>query len=137
MILYSNIFVDTSGWVALADKDDFHHKRASSIYPSLLKDHKLITSNLIIAETYILILNELGHKPAFDFLEKIKASPRIMKIYSNDEIETEAEEILKKYNDQKFSFTDAVSFAIMKREKLKKAFSFDKHFLTAGFVNVP
>ncbi len=133
-----NIFVDTSAWVALADKDDTYHKKAASIYPSLLKTHRsLITSNLVIAETYVLILNVLGYKAALNFLTRIKASPRILKIYSGEDIEAEAEKILTKYVDQDFSYTDAVSFVIMKRLKIKKAFCFDKHFLTAGFINVP
>ncbi|OIP61021.1 MAG: DNA-binding protein [Nitrospirae bacterium CG_4_9_14_3_um_filter_53_35] len=138
MISSDNIFVDTSAWVALADRDDAHHKKAASIYPSLLTSHKgLITSNFVIAEVYILILNELGHQPALDFLEKVKTSPRIMKVYSSEDVEADAEKILKQYHDQDFSYTDAVSFVIMKRQKIEKAFSFDKHFLTAGFVNVP
>src|SRR4030042_1504729 len=138
MMSLEDIFVDTSAWIALVDKDDSHHKEAASSYPSLLKNHRnLITSNLVIAETYIIILNELGHKPAIDFLEKLKVSPRILKVYSNEDIETEGELILARYGDQDFSYTDAVSFVVMKRQKIKKAFSFDKHFLIAGFVNLP
>ena len=133
-----DIFVDSSAWIALADKDDSHHKEAASSYPSIFKNHKnLITSNLGIAETYIVLLKELGHEVAIEFLERIKASVRILKTCSNENIETEAEEILVKYMAQDFSYADAVSFVIMKRQKIRKAFSFDKHFVTAGFINVP
>ena len=133
-----HVFVDTSAWVALADKDDAFHKRAASVYPSLLKDQRgLITSNLVVAETYILLLNELGHSAAMGFLERTKASPRILKIYSDQTVEGNAEEILRKYSDQTFSYTDAVSFAIMRRQSIRKAFCFDKHFTTAGFVSIP
>jgi predicted nucleic acid-binding protein len=132
-----NIFVDTSAWVALADKDDTHHKEAASIYPLLLKNKNiLITSNLIVAESYVLILNELGHQASLNFLGRLKASPRILRVYSNENIEADAQEILSKFVDQDFSYTDAVSFVMMKRQKIKKAFSFDKHFVIAGFVNV-
>ena len=136
--MLDDVFVDTSAWVALADKDDSHHKDAASIYPSIFKNHKqLVTSNLIIAETYIILLKELRHKAAIEFLERTKASPRILTIYSNQNIEAEAEGILVKYVDQDFSYTDAVSFVIMKRQKIKKAFCFDKHFVTAGFTSIP
>lgn len=138
MMPQENIFVDTSAWLALADKDDAHHRKAAFIFPSLLKNYRsLITSNLVIAEAYILILNELGHKAAIDFLERLKASPRILKIYSTEEIEASAEKMLIKYNDQDFSYADSVSFAIMRKEKIRKAFCFDKHFLTAGFESIP
>jgi hypothetical protein len=136
--MLDDIFVDTSAWVGLADKDDSHHRDAASSYPSIFKNHKsLVTSNLIIAETYILLLKELRHKAAIEFLERIKASPRILRIYSNENVETEAEEILAKFADQDFSYTDAVSFVMMKRQKIRKAFCFDKHFVTAGFTNIP
>jgi uncharacterized protein len=133
-----DIFVDSSAWIALADRDDSHHQAAAEAYPILLKNYKtMVTSNLVMAETYIMILKGLGHQVALEFLERIKASPRILKSYSYDDVETEAERILSKYLDQNFSYTDAVSFAIMKRQGIKKAFSFDKHFVTAGFTNLP
>ena len=136
--MLEDIFVDTSAWVALADKDDSHHKNAASNYPSIFKNHKsLVTSNLVIAETYILLLKELRHKAAIEFLERVKASPRILRIYSNENVETEAEGILATFADQDFSYTDAVSFVMMKRQKIRKAFCFDKHFVTAGFTNIP
>ncbi len=136
--MLEDIFVDSSAWIALIDKDDSHHREAASSYPSIFKNHKnLVTSNLILAETYILLLKELRHKIAIEFLERLKTSPRILKIYSTETIETEAEMILRKYMNQDFSYTDAVSFVIMKRQKIRRAFSFDKHFVTAGFTNVP
>jgi predicted nucleic acid-binding protein len=60
-----------------------------------------------------------------------------LRIYSNENVETEAEGILAKFTDQNFSYTDAVSFVIMKRQKIRKAFCFDKHFVTAGFTIIP
>ena len=136
--MLEDIFVDTSAWVALADKGDSLHRDAATSYPSIFKNHKnLVTSNLIVAETYIIFLKEMRYKVAIEFLERINASPRILKIYSNENIEAEAEKILAKYTDQDFSYTDAVSFVIMKRQKIRKAFCFDKHFVTAGFINVP
>jgi len=137
-MMLEDIFVDSSAWIALADKADSHHKESASGYPSIFKNHKnLITSNLVIAETYIVLLKELRHEAAIQFLERIKTSPRILKICSNENIETEAEGILMKYIDQDFSYADAVSFVIMKRQKIRKAFCFDKHFVTAGFINIP
>jgi len=34
-------------------------------------------------------------------------------------------------------FPDAMSFVYMKREKIKFAFAFDKHFAQAGFKTLP
>jgi predicted nucleic acid-binding protein len=138
MTFSETIFVDAGAWFALADKNDANHRKAAGIYPALLSTSgRLITSNLVIAEAYILILMELGHAAASDFLERIQSSPRIARAYSTENIESEARVMLDKYRDHDFSYTDAVSFTIMKRQKIGKAFAFDKHFLTAGFLTVP
>jgi uncharacterized protein len=132
------LFVDTGAWFSLVDNSDHYHERAIGIYPGLLKGyHHLTTTNLVIAETYILIRRTIGHQPAIAFLENIAASPRIMKIYSDSKMEDAAEDILRHYKDQDFSYTDAVSFALMKHYKIDHAFSFDRHFTTAGFILIP
>ncbi|MCK9417966.1 MAG: PIN domain-containing protein [Nitrospirae bacterium] len=131
------IFVDASAWIALADRDDANHKKAAAVYPSLLTENiRLITSNFVIAETYIVLLKELGHAAAISFLERVKTSPRITRVYSTEDLESEAQTMLGKYRDQDFSYADAVSFTIMKRQKIIKAFAYDKHFLSAGFIVV-
>ena len=40
---------------------------------------------------------------------------------------------LEKFADQKLSFTDALSFTLMRREGLSTVFGFDRHFESAGF----
>jgi len=134
----NTIFVDTGAWFALADESDQYHKQAVDVYPGLFRDkHHLTTTNLVIAETYILIRRAIGHQPAMTFLENIAASPRVSKIYSDQTLEKNAEDILGKYQDQDFSYADAVSFAAMKHYGIHLAFSFDQHFVTAGFTIIP
>ena len=47
--------------------------------------------------------------------------------------EAKAKEIIGKYTDKRFSFTDATSFAVMERLGLHTAFAFDPHFRQYGF----
>ncbi len=42
-------------------------------------------------------------------------------------------EWLERFRDQHFSLTDAVSFELMRQERLAAAFAFDTDFVTAGF----
>ena len=92
---------------------------------------------IIIAETYILIRRGIGYQAAITFLENIASSPRVVKIYSDRILEETAESILRQYRDRDFSYTDAVSFIVMKQYGITEVFSFDKHFVTAGFTLVP
>ena len=79
----------------------------------------------------------LGHRAAVSFLESLRQSPRLLKICSTPELEREAEKLLQQYADQDFSYTDAVSFALMRQRGLGEAFAFDQHFATAGSVMLP
>ncbi len=134
----NTLFVDTGAWYALADRSDLHHNEAVEIYPKLLSSYPpLKTTNLIIAETYILIRRGIGSQAAIAFLENIASSPRVVKIYSDSILEETAESILRQYQDQDFSYTDAVSFVVMKQYGITEAFSFGKHFVTAGFTLIP
>jgi len=134
----NTLLVDTGAWYALADMSDRHHNEAVEIYPKLLSSNlPLKTTNLIIAETYILIRRGIGYQAAIAFLENIDSSPRVIKIYPDSILEEKAESILRQYQDQDFSYTDAVSFVVMKQYGIAEAFSFDKHFVTAGFTLIP
>jgi predicted nucleic acid-binding protein len=134
----AELFVDTSAWLAVLDTDDANHPAASSVYPNALKNYRrLVTTNLVIAESYILIRRNLGHREATTFLDRIRISPRIEKVYADAELEGQAEEILQHYQDQLFSYTDAVSFALMRQRNIEEAFAFDRHFTVAGFIQVP
>ena len=47
----------------------------------------------------------------------------------------QAMEIFKQYQDQDFSFVDCMIFAIMTKQNLSQAFTFE-HFAQAGFEKV-
>lgn len=40
---------------------------------------------------------------------------------------------LTRFADQSFSLTDAVTFELMRRNRISTAFAYDRDFLTAGF----
>ena len=132
------LFVDAGAWIALNDRGDEHHAEAVGFYERLLRERRpLVTTNLVIAEAYIAIRKAGGHPPAIRFLDSVRQSGRLQKIYSDIELENSAEKYLRRYTDQLFSLTDVVSFAVMQQRSITEAFGFDRHFATAGFVVVP
>ncbi len=42
--------------------------------------------------------------------------------------ETSAVSFLRKYADQRIGFTDCISFALMRARRIRRAFTFDRHF---------
>ena len=130
--------MDAGAWIAISDTRDKHHKAASDLYKRLLTEHRiLVTTNLVVAEAYIIIRRTGGHEPAMRFLRSIRESARLRKVYSDAALEAEAEQILERFSDQDFSLADAVSFVVMGDRGITEAFAFDQHFVTAGFGSLP
>lgn len=131
------IFVDATAWIAIADGGETRHKDAARTYSELLRSKKvLVTTTLVVAEVYILLRRRLSHQAAMAFLSSVNESPRIEIVHTDAQLEVEAKRILRQYDDQDFSFTDAVSFALMQERGITEAFAFDQHFVTAGFTLV-
>jgi predicted nucleic acid-binding protein len=132
------VFIDAGAWIALNDRGDKFHSAAVGYYQRMLQERRLlVTTNLVIAEAYINIRRAGGHQPAMRFLDSVRQSGRLTKVYSDAALEAEAEKLLRRYADQDFSLTDAVSFSVMQQRGITEAFGFDRHFATVGFMVLP
>lgn len=134
----NSIFVDSSAWyAATTDEDQRHQVAASTLAAVLAEGIALATSNHVVGETYTLLRARQGHRAAVAFLDLIASSGRLVRLFTQEEVEAEAYALLRQYADQPFSFVDATSFVWMRRLRLWRAFTFDRHFLTAGFTLIP
>ncbi len=131
MMSKKTIFVDTGAWFALSDQSDQYHGKAAAHIRKLSNDgFEMITTNLVVHETFMLLSRKLSRTAAITFLDEIYTDENVHIIHSNGALEQEAIETIRKYADQDFSIADCVSFAVMKREAIKRAFTFDRHFKT-------
>ena len=134
MISRGALFVDTGGWLAVLDPRDRYHSPARVFYCECLSRYAyLLTTNLVISETYINVRRAAGHQKATTFLNLVEQSERIQCVWSDAQLEEAARDILRHYDDQDFSYVDAVSFALMQREAIHDVFAFDRHFQVMGF----
>lgn len=127
-------FIDTSFFKGIIDeKDDFNGQ--SIVIWQKIKETKttLITTNYVLDETFTLIRKRRGlvkAKELRDFLVQVASQLKIVRVLSADDAKA-WEWFEKDWSD--LSFTDCVSFAVMKRSGLEKVLSFDSHFSRAGF----
>jgi uncharacterized protein len=129
------VFVDASAWIAVVSQRDQYHLVATPIYKRLVSErHELVTTNLVIAEAHIAIRRVSGYDPAARFLESIHQTHRLQIVYSDPDLELVAGRILRQFRDHALSLADAVSFAVMRQREITDAFTFDRHFQVAGFV---
>ncbi len=129
------VFIDTGAFLARYLARDEHHKNALAAWKELA-GARLFTSNHVLDETATLLGRRAGHSFAADRLENIYASQAIEILYGTRADELEALRWFRKFCDQKVSFTDCLSFALMKRLGIPSAFTFDQHFTQAGFQTV-
>lgn len=130
-------FVDTSAWYPIVDRGHADHERlAAQLRERIASAATLVTTNLVLAESHALIMRRIGRDVARGFLSRVRAAPHVI-VYSDAELEAEAERNwLSPFDDQDFSLTDAVSFAVMTRREIPEALTLDRHFTTAGFSAV-
>lgn len=132
------VFVDTGAWFAIQATDDAHYDAATDALPKIVETSKsLVTSNLIIGETYTLVRLSKGYREAKRFLDKAAQSQKLERLFITESLERQAYEILHRYADHPFSFVDSTSFALMRQQRIRYAFAFDSHFATAGFIRIP
>lgn len=137
MTVDRDVFIDTSAFIAIRARDDANHKKACA-FLDIIKERRLRlhTTNFILDEVYTYFCRV--HEVAVEMAELIKNNPIITLHRVAVDDEDRAWQILKDFADKDFSYTDATSFAVMKRLEIRTAFSLDEHFEQYGrFVIVP
>jgi predicted nucleic acid-binding protein len=135
------LFVDTSGWDALADKADKYHAKALQFRDKIASECKFVTSNYILDELYTLLLMNVGFQPTVDYKGKLDiliAEHVLDVIWIDHKLAKRGWDVFEQHNvDKLWSFTDCTSDVIMKDFGITEDFAFDHHFEQMGFIRLP
>ena len=132
------IYIDTGAFLARYLGQDQYHQQAIDFWDAIDKKREsCFTSNFVLDETFTLLGRRAGYTFAAERAQNIYASKllTILRPTRNDEIK--AIELFQKFAEHEVSFTDCISFVLMRRERIKRVFSFDTHFKWAGFKVCP
>lgn len=133
------VIVDTSAWIHWFNRNDTSNSAKAIVKYLENCRNELVTTDLIIEETHKWLIHHSHNPPlACDILYRFnqREIADIIPIEDNDR--TNAVAIVRKYMDQKVSYTDAITVVIVKRLKLKYVCSADSHFdLFPGIQRVP
>ena len=128
--------VDTSALFALLDADDRNHPRARAHLQAVLgAGDALLTHEYVLVETIALVQRRLGLGPLRSFLDDLL--PLIDVAWVDEALHLEAREALLAAGQRQVSLVDQVSFLVMRRHGIRRAFAFDADFGAAGFDVVP
>jgi predicted nucleic acid-binding protein len=129
------VLVDTSALLALSlSRDQWHAKAAHIARASVASGVRYVGTTLVLAEVHTRLLYPRGAADARETVSRLMADPTYEWLsVGPDLIQHAVARWLVRFADQPFSLTDAVSFEVMRKERLTHAFAFDEHFVTAGF----
>ncbi len=133
------IFVDSSAWVALADRHDRHHAAAADFYGRVSRGEfgQPITTNYVIQETLTLVARRLGPSRAATLATSMTQSRQLITFWIERVHHDGAIALMAQHDDKDWSVTDCTSFVVMRALGADTAFAFDADFAQAGFVVLP
>lgn len=128
------IFVDSGAWIAAAVFADIHHHEASALWTELLvQGGRPFTSVPVIVETFTYLQRRLDPEIAQAWRSALSTTPRLAVLDCTAADLAAAWPWLERRDLRKLGLVDATSFVLMKKHKLRRAFTFDAHFDAAGF----
>jgi predicted nucleic acid-binding protein len=128
------IFVDTSVWYPAYVSEDVDHSMAAALLAA--PSDRLVTTDYIVDELLTLMVARGQRRVATEIGGKFLVGNFCQIVWIERDDAFAAWQILDKFDDKSWSFTDCVSYAVKKRLGIKKAFSLDDHFRQFGIVSV-
>jgi uncharacterized protein len=124
---------DSSAILALLDGDDADHERAKEVAKRIAAERRpSFVTNYVEVEAHALLLRRLGRAIAREWL--LTGGLPIIRVSPQEEEIARA--IVARHADKDWSLCDAISFALLERRRVRRAFSFDRHFQQYGKFEV-
>ena len=132
------IFIDTGAFLARYVQRDQYHSPAIAHWHRLEQERRrCYTSTYVLDELFTLLARKTTYEFAATRAQKLLQSQALIRLRPEPEDEQAAVDFFRKFADQQVSFTDCVSFVLMRKNHLSQVFTFDQHFAFAGFTAEP
>lgn len=135
------VFIDTSAWISYSLSAQPKHSTIKNLIKQLIKDGVTVcTSNDVIDETITRLIYDSDIQTTQRFINLIKDGTKtgdLAQLWVDEEIQTEAFELVKKYSEHKLSLTDCTSVVLVRQNKIDSVISLDSDFLKVGISTLP
>ena len=131
------LFADTAYWAALANPRDALAPAATRWYDHLeASSGAIVTTDWVLAETVALVEARAPTLRAalLHLIEDVRADAAVRTLHVTRRTREAAWQQLAGRPERHWSWTDAVSFVVMRERGLTAALTVDAHFREAGFV---
>ncbi len=128
------IFVDSSGILALVDRDDPAHAGVVEAF-TLGRSEVLATHAYVVVETLAVARRRYGPAVAADLIDHVIPALDVTPV--DADLHSAAVAAFRDTVESSVSLVDRASFAFMRREGIERAIALDADFRTAGFETLP
>ena len=131
----TEVFLDTSHVVALANTRDAHHRQALDLARQLSGARaRVVTTEAILTEVGN-ALSAVGSRAfAVRYIASVERTPSFEVIYATVDLFQRGFELYSARQDKDWGLTDCISFVVMRERGLSEALTADRHFEQAGFT---
>jgi predicted nucleic acid-binding protein len=128
--------VDTGALLALSlTRDQYHARAVHTAARMVASGGRYFSSTLVLAEFHAHLMHIRGPAAASYAVDRLlnDSAHQWEEVSAELIVDARAHWIVR-FEDQPISICDAVSFEIMRRQRLTHVFGFDRHFEIAGFA---
>ena len=126
----TEVFVDTSYWLALLHPGDGYHPRAKE----MPRPARMVTTVAIQLEVMDAFSAPPNRGLALQFWQITNSDSELEIVPLNSSLLERGVALFQSRPDKGWSVTDCISFVVMKRDGMTDALTGDHHFEQAGFV---
>lgn len=135
------LFVDSSAWIDLMNRNERHHADAVMFHKNLDPMTLHITTWGVVSETFTWIRYHIGSREAtrwLDLKESLERQGVLQVVFPDSQTELRVRNVINRFRDQSLSYVDASSIALIQsRPDIDAVFAFDHHMLLAGLPVFP
>jgi len=128
-------FLDSSYIIALAQASDQHHAKALQMAVSVEQSKgRLVTTRAVLLEIGSALCKIKTRRDAIRLVNSLQASSQLNVVPLTEEVASQGWNLFCQRADKEWSWTDCISFVVMKELGLTGALTSDQHFEQAGFT---
>lgn len=125
----TEVFVDSSFWLAMLNPGDVLHERANQV----VRPPRMITTQAIQLEVMDALSSPRHRDLAIQFWQESNSNPDVVVVLLDEDLESRAVAFFAKHRDKAWSLTDCISFVVMRDRGITDVLTGDHHFEQAGF----
>lgn len=131
------VFADTGAFIALLVRRDELHEQTKEVMLELsAKATTLYITEPVLFEIANALSSVKHRQHAVNLIDELSQLPNVIIIQFTNELFENALKLYRERPDKEWSLTDCYSFIVMEENKIKFAFTSDKHFEQAGFIKL-